>query len=205
MIICPWCGTAYVTFQSNCRNCGGPLLAADESSHSSPNEDIPIPPSAPRPISPSYVWRLTFTSGRGIAGLVLGLLGLVFTMVGAGLTLGIITAIVGIPFLFLGLLLLAAGAILLFLQYQQAQNVVSAIRDGEAARGQVLDVQQNYYTRINGRYPWIVRYQFQANGQTHEGRVSTLNPPGERLQAGKPVYILYLPGSPQWSSIYPHP
>jgi hypothetical protein len=25
MFICPWCGTAYLEFQSNCTNCGGPL------------------------------------------------------------------------------------------------------------------------------------------------------------------------------------
>ncbi len=205
MIICPWCGTTYLAFQSNCSNCGGPLLAADERSRSSSSEDLPIPPSAPRPISPRYAWRLILTSGRGIVGLVLGLLGLIFTLVGAGLTLGIITAIIGIPFLLLGLVLLAAGVVLLFLQFQQAQNVVSALRDGEATRGQIMDVQQNFYTRINGRNPWVIRYQFQAGGQAHEGRISTLNDPGERLQPGKPVYILYLPTAPQWSSIYPHP
>jgi hypothetical protein len=92
-----------------------------------------------------------------------------------------------------------------FLQYQQAQNIVGALRNGEATRGRILDVQQNYHVRINGRNPWVIRYEFQAGGQAQESSVSTLNQPGERLQAGKPVYVLYLASAPQWNSIYPHP
>lgn len=205
MIICPWCGTPYAAFQSNCGNCGGPLLSAEETSHASSSEDIPIPPSAPRPISPSYAWKLIFTDAKGIAGMVLGLLGFIFTLLGAALTIGMITAFVGIPFLCVGLVLLGAGAVLFFLQYQQAQNIVGALRDGEATRGRILDVQQNYTVRINGRNPWVIKYEFQGGGQTYESSVSTLNQPAERLQAGKPVYVLYLPSAPKWSSIYPHP
>lgn len=205
MIICPWCGTPYATFQSNCGNCGGPLLAADERSQASSSEDMPMPPSAPRPISSNYAWKLIFSSGKGIAGTVLGALGVVFTLVGAALTLGLVTAFVGIPFLCVGLLLFGGGAVLFYLQYQQAQNIVGALRNGEATRGRILDVQQNYHVRINGRNPWVIRYEFQAGGQAQESSVSTLNPPGERLQAGKPVYVLYLASAPQWNSIYPHP
>src|SRR5512140_2847805 len=102
MVVCPWCGTAYAAFQSNCSNCGGPLLPAEQGPQSSADEDFPIPPSAPRPISPRYVWRLTMAGGRGIAGMVLSLLGGIFALVGAGLTIGFVTAFVGLPFLCLG-------------------------------------------------------------------------------------------------------
>ncbi len=88
MIICPWCGTNYLTFQTNCGNCGGPLLTIDEKITSSiVSEDIPTPPLVPRPISPKYAWRLLFTDGWAIAGLVFGLLGVIFSLVGAVLTL----------------------------------------------------------------------------------------------------------------------
>ena len=30
MVTCPWCGTAHLEFQPNCKNCGGPLQVADE-------------------------------------------------------------------------------------------------------------------------------------------------------------------------------
>jgi hypothetical protein len=58
---------------------------------------------------------------------------------------------------------------------------------------------------VNGQYPWVIRYQFEANGQDHEGKVTTLNLPGQQLQAGRAVCVLYLPTAPKWSSIYPHP
>jgi hypothetical protein len=164
-----------------------------------------MPPPAPRPISTSYVWRLLSTDGWAIAALVFGLLGGIFSLVGAGLTIVIITAFVGIPFLLLGLVFLAIGGGVLNWRYQETQKVVNVLRAGEATSGKIVGIQQNYSVRINGRYPWVIRYQFQANGQNYEGKVSTLNPVGENLQAGKTVCILYLPTAPQWSSIYPHP
>ncbi len=205
-IICPWCGTNYLAFQSNCENCGGPLQAVEETITSTiPTENLSTPPSAPRAISERYVWRLLSTDGGSIAAFVFGLLGVIFSMVGAGLTLAIITAFVGIPFLLLGVAFLGIGGWVLIGRYQEAQNVVKVLREGEAARGQIVEIQENYSVRINGRHPWVIRYQFQANGQSHEGKVTTLNQPGQQLQAGKAVCILYLPTAPKWNSIYPHP
>jgi hypothetical protein len=206
MFICPWCGTNYLTFQSNCGNCGGPLLAVDEKSTSSiSGEDISTPPLAPRSISPQYARRLLFTDSWSIAAFVFCLFGVIFSPVGAGLTLGVVTAFVGRPFLLLGLAFLGAGGVVLLWRYRVAQKIVSVLREGEATRGQIVEVQENYYARINGRYPWVIRYQFQANGRSYEGKITTLNQPGQQLQAGKAVSILYLPTAPKWSSIYPHP
>jgi hypothetical protein len=67
------------------------------------------------------------------------------------------------------------------------------------------EIRENYSVTINGRHPWTIRYQFQANGQSQEGKVTTLNPPGHALQLGKAVCVLYLPTDPKWSSIFPHP
>ena len=206
MIICPWCGTNYLVFQSNCKNCGGPLQAVEGTiGLSVSTENIPIPPPAPRSISKSYVWRLLSTDGWSIAAFVFGLLGGIFCIVGAGLTVGIITAFVGIPFLLFGLAFLGIGSGVLIWRYKETQKVVDVLRVGEATSGKIIEVQENYSVRINGRYPWVIQYQFQVNGQNYEGKVSTLNPVGEKLQAGEGVCILYLPTSPQWNSIYPHP
>jgi Protein of unknown function (DUF3592) len=206
MVTCPWCGTNYPIFQSNCSNCGGILQPLEETSSSSvTTEYLPTPPSAPRPISNGYIWRLLSTDAWSVAAFVFGLLGTVFTLVGAGLTLGIITAFVGIPFLFLGLAFLGAAGGIFYWRYKETQKMVNVLRMGEATRGKIIEIQENYSVRINGRNPWEIRYQFQMNGQTYEGKVSTLNPVGETLQAGKTVWILYLPTAPEWNSIYPHP
>jgi hypothetical protein len=90
-------------------------------------------------------------------------------------------------------------------RYQIAQKIVNVLRVGEAVRGQITEVQQDYSVTVNDRNPWEIRYQFQANGQNVDGKVTTFNPLAQRFQAGKAVYILYLPTDPKWSSIYPHP
>jgi hypothetical protein len=206
MVICPWCGTNYLSFQPNCDKCGGPLQLADEEIVSPDSDEfLQTPPLPPRPISDRYVWRLLFNEGWWIATLVLGILGFVFFLVGAGLTLGVITDFVGIPFLILGIGFLIAGGWVGVWRYQIAQKVVNVLRVGEATRGQIAETQQDYSVTVNGRSPWVIRFQFQVNGQTVEGKVSTFNPLGEYLQVGKAVSVLYLPADPKWSSIYPHP
>ncbi len=206
MIICPWCGTNYLIFQSNCKNCGGPLQAVEETiGLSVSTENLPTPPSAPRPISERYVWRLLSTDGWSIAAFVFGLLGVVFSLVGAGLTIGIITAFVGLPFLLLGVVFLGIGGWVFIWRYQETQKVVKVLREGEAARGQIVEIRENISVSVNGRHPWLIRYQFQVNGRSQEGKVITLNQPGQQLQVGKAVCVLYLPTTPKWNSIYPHP
>lgn len=145
------------------------------------------------------------TDAWAVTAFVFGLLGAIFSLVGTGLTLGIITAFVGIPFLLLGFAFLGIGGWTLNWRYKETQKVVNVLRVGEATRGQIVEIQENFSVRINGRNPWVIRYQFEVNGQNYEGKVTTLTPVGEKLQAGKAVSILYLPTAPQWNSIYPHP
>jgi hypothetical protein len=208
MIICPWCGTAYETFQSNCRRCGGPLVPPAPEAAAPPEAAGPsplVPPAPPRPISGGYAWRLLLTDGGFIAAFVVGLLGMIFTVVGGVLTIFIITAFVGIPFLILGLAFLAGGGGLFYWRYGEAQKAVRVLREGEAVLGQITGVEQNLNVRVNGRYPWAISYAFQAGGRDYAGRVSTLNPPGPRLQAGQSAYVLYLPSAPDANGLYPHP
>jgi hypothetical protein len=206
MIICPWCGTNYLAFQSNCDKCGGPLQLADQDVVSTDSDDIlQTPPLPPRTISDRYAWRIFFSDRWWITGLVFGILGVVFFPLGVGLTMGVITAFVGIPFLFLGIGFLIAGGWVAVWRYQIAQKIVNVLRIGVAVRGQVTEVQQDYSVMINGRNPWVIRYQYKANGQNIEGNVTTFNSLPQQLQAGKAVSVLYLPEDPKWSSIYPHP
>ncbi len=168
--------------------------------------DVPaVPPPAPRPIAGRYAWTLLLADGWAIVAFILALLGIIFLPVGLGLTLGIITAIVGIPFLLLGLALLGAGVGLGIWRYQETQKVIGVMRIGEAAEGQITQVDEILNVEVNDRHPWQIRYQFALAGQTYEGVVKTLNPPGEALRPGKRACVLYLPGSPAQNVLYPHP
>ena len=168
-------------------------------------EEITAPPPAPRLISDKYIWRLLLTDSWGILALIFGLVGVIFSSIGAGLTLGIVTAFVGIPFLLLGLIFLVVALAVGTRRYDHARQIVNVLRTGESTQGQIIDVQKDYSVRVNRQHPSVIRYQFQVNGQDYEGNVRTLNPIGASLQAGKTVCILYLPNAPQWNSIYPHP
>lgn len=201
MVTCPWCGTAYEGFISNCKNCGGPMLPPHEEAAPGPL----IPPPAPRSIAGSYAGRLMVADGASIAGFVLALLGGIFTAVGMGLTLGVVTAFVGIPFFIMGVVIFAGGAAVLLWRYQEKRKVVEVLRNGEAILGEVADLNENVSVRVNGEHLWTVEYRFRAQGQTYVGKVTTLREPGEELRRGKPVYVLYTLDDPTVNAIYPHP
>jgi hypothetical protein len=204
MIICPYCGTRYQTFQPNCQNCGGPLLEkTEEMTRALSSEELPVPPAAPRQISNQYVWKLLATDGWWITALVLGLIGFIFSIIGSALVLGIVTVFVGIIFLPLGLALLGAGIYIFIWRYQKALKVVYVLRDGDATTGTISQVQEDLSVMINERHPWIIEYEYQVNGQPYTGKVTTLHQPAQ--QAGNMARILYLATEPQLSSIYPHP
>lgn len=203
MVTCPWCGTKYMTFQSNCYNCGGQLDFPTEPTPFQTGAVMVAPPPAPRVIADNFARKQLLTNAWAITAGTFALLGVIFTTVGFFLTIAIITAFVGIPFLFFGGIMLVLGFMGLRSQYQQALEVVNTLRHGEPVVGQVLNVEENFTVRVNQRHPWIITYRFQANGRDYEGRVSTLNTP--ELQKGQAVYVLYLPHKPESNALYPHP
>ncbi len=204
--ICPWCGTNYLTFQTNCSNCGGPMLAAGARPEPASDEgELPNPGPAPRSISSRYAWRLLWSDAWSIVALILLILGLVFGLVGGVLTLIAISAFVGRPILAYALLLLGFSIPFFIWRYRIAQKVVLVLQEGAATKGEITATNEQYSVRVNNRHPWIVRYKFTVDGRSYEGKVTTLNPPGSSLEPGQPAWILYLADAPKWNSIYPHP
>jgi hypothetical protein len=204
MVTCPWCGTNYLTFQSNCDKCGGPMALPSESGATGA-DSLPTPPPAPRPVADSYAWRLMWSDGWGVAGFIFTLLGAIFTVVGLALTVAVVTAFVGLPFVVLGLAFLIPGIILLSARYQRAMRTVGVLRLGDATTGQITRVEQNLAVRVNNQHPWKIAYQFKVHDLPYEGQVSTLNTPSAALQPGQAARVLYLPQAPQYNSLYPHP
>ncbi|MEW5764046.1 MAG: DUF3592 domain-containing protein [Acidobacteriota bacterium] len=202
-IVCPWCGTGYVAFRSNCGQCGGPLVEPGLSPSEGPGGDPPMPPPPPRAISGRYAWRLMASDGWAIGAGIFTLLGGIFTFLGALLALAIPTAFVGVPFLVLGILFLALGVAGLSRRHRVAGRVVEVLRVGEPVLGRVATVERNPMVRVNRRHPWTIAYRFEVGGSHYEGRVATLNPPA--LRPGWPVRVLYLPASPRLNTLYPHP
>lgn len=205
MITCRYCGTSYTTFQPTCQKCGGALEAPDPRSVERPGEGIAVPPPAPRQVPGNYRWRILSSDGWAITGGVFLFMGAVFGVVGIGLILGIITAFVGLPFAGLGVLMLGAGCGLVVWRYREAQQTVALLREGRSVLGEMVDVYQNLSVRVNGRHPWTAEYRYAVDGRPYEGKVVTLVRPDLRQQAGKGVYVLYQPGEPARSTIYPHP
>jgi hypothetical protein len=205
MITCPWCGTNYTSFQPTCKNCGGSLPLPEEGSREPSLKGISVPPPAPRDVPRNYTWRILLTDGWAIAGGIFGLIGLIFGLVGLGLTFAIVTAFVGLPFAGLGFLFFAGGMAALIWRYGYAQSTVAVLREGEPALGEILEVYQNFHVQVNGRHPWTIIYRFEASGQEHEGKVTTLSRPDLRQQPGARAYVLYAPADPTQNTIYPHP
>ncbi len=205
LITCPWCGTNHLEFQSNCKNCGGPLPAPSEIAVTQSRRKLEMPPEPPREISNSFAWRWLLSDGWTVAALVFTILGGTFSITGAGLTVGIITAFVGIPFLLFGLVMLAGGLAVLIWRYDQAQKALNVLRHGQATRGQITALEPNYNVRINGRTPWSIGYKFTLDGADYEGRITTLNNPSADMAPGNPAVVLYLPDAPQYNGLYPHP
>src|SRR5262245_6565639 len=137
MVTCPWCGTSYANFQSNCDRCGGPLNPPTDGAPAEAGAPSAAPPPAPRPVSDSYAWKLMATDAWGIVGLIFLLLGGIFTVVGAFLTIIVVTAFVGLPFLVLGLGFLLLGGVLASTSLRQARQTVAVLRVGEAVTGQI--------------------------------------------------------------------
>ena len=209
-ITCPWCGTQYAAFQSNCRNCGGPLPAPAPVEAppvpSSPDAPaLPAPPPPPRSIADSYTWKLLFADGVGIVAGVFAFIGAIFACVGSVLVVGIVTAPVGLPFALMGLVFGGGGGFFLRQRYLEKRRIVEVLRHGQAATGQIVNTTVNATVTVNGQHPWDIAYQFHVDGRDYEGQVTTLNPPGPQLQPGSAVHVLYMPAAPENNALYPHP
>ncbi len=203
-ITCPWCGTNHLEFQSNCKNCGGPLPAPAEVTAADARRKLTMPPAPPREISSSFAWRWLLTDGWTIAAFVLILMGGSFSLAGS-VTVGSTAAFVYLRFLIFGLLVLLGAVGILAWRYDQAHNTLRVLKDGLATRGEITSLEPNYNVRINERTPWTIRYKFTLDGTDYQGKVTTLNSPSADLAPGNPTVVLYLQGAPRYNGLYPHP
>jgi len=167
-----------------------------------PAGDLPDLPPAPRAIPGRRIWWLVLTDGMWVGALILMVLGGFFAFVGAMFTR---ENLIGLLFLLIGLGILGGGVFMLYRRIRDAVQAVQLQRTGESARGQISDVRPNYRVAINGQHPWIIRYTYQVQGQTLEGKLSTMKFMGGGVQPGRAVWVLYRADQPAKSTLYPHP
>lgn len=203
MVTCAWCGTTYGSFQSKCDNCGAALPPPEGAPEET--EVLLAPPPPPRFLPANFVWRFLLADGWAIAASIFLIIGVTFAPLGVALTVPIVTAFVGLPFLVIGVAFLGAGAGILIWRYNDARRVEEVLRTGEAVRGQIVEVAENFHVEINGRHPWTTVYRFEWLGREYEGKVTALQPPLPGQVPGRPVYVLVAPGAPERNTIYPNP
>jgi hypothetical protein len=167
--------------------------------------EITAPPPPPRDVPRSYYRRTLSADPGAITGGIFLLMGAIFGVVGFGLTIAVVTAFVGVPFLGLGILFLGSGIGLLIWCYQKARQMEQILRGGDTTLGEITDVYPNMHVQVNGRHPWTVQYRYEVAGQRYEGKMTTLIRPDLRQQPGKRVYVLYSSGENTNSTLYPYP
>lgn len=205
ILTCPWCGTSEVETRTNCKNCGGPLPPRSADYDSAPDEMPAEPPPPPREISENYVRQLMFANAWTITSIIFSAVGAIFAFVGLILTILLITAFIGIPFLGIGTALTVFGVMNLNKQHKKAKNTVEVLRRGSAAEGVITEVEQDYSVSVNKRYPYCIKYNYTVEGQSYEGSATTFKDPSHNYWRGKKTWVLYLPEKPAQNSLYPHP
>ncbi|MBN1150407.1 hypothetical protein JXA84_04195 [candidate division WOR-3 bacterium] len=203
---CPWCGTIETETRTNCKNCGGPLpvlrtvfIDEDEEFLFDP------PPLPPRQISDSYVKKIAASNALFIMSFVFSIVGGCFGLVGFILTILLITAVIGIPFLILGTVILVFGIFTLKNQYELAKEKVNVLRIGEATEGKIASYEENKNITVNKKHPKIIKYEFFLNYIKYTGEITTYKDLSHLYYEGKKVWILYMPENPEKNTLYPHP
>ena len=114
--------------------------------------------------------KKTGLGGLGIAGLILGFMGIVYLILGVCLWMNLEeeVGIIGIIFTVVGGLLLLLALIFLMIVLKKHRNTQKLVESGRYIWGDVVDCVPNYNVRVNGRHPYrlIVQYR-DAMGVIH--------------------------------------
>ncbi len=196
-ITCPWCGQRNPADALECRSCGGPLPVSG-------SDPGPEPPPPPRQLPKGYKNRVLWKNAPGNA------IGLVFAVI--GISLLCIFAPVGLISGLLPILCIGGGMGVIFaligggLLYTGVRNGLRKIRPyelGYAAIGEITEIYRDTSMEVNGRNPWAVRYQFEADGQLYEGKATTWKYAPNLHKSGDRVHVLYLTEDPEQNALYP--
>lgn len=146
--------------------------------------------------------RKFLSTASGVVALVLSIVGGVFFSVGAALTIGAAMtasatepaeghsplAIIGVIFAALGAVIGVAGFLLGLARFRALQRYRRLLDQGAEVQGQITEVAQNLWVRVNRRHPWKIAYRYVVDGVEYFGSESMLERP-VNLQVGQSVTV----------------
>jgi hypothetical protein len=100
-------------------------------------------------------------------------------------------------FLILGIFLWRRGI-------KEAEGELIPLANGVTAKGEIVSIREDQTKSINGRYPKILEFVFNANGYKHVGSVPNIMDPVEQWRKpGDEIWVVYMPHDPDMSSVWP--
>lgn len=141
-----------------------------------------------------------FAEATGIVSLVFSIIGFVFMPVGFFLLSYRETFPIGAIFTCVGGLILLAAFAVGFWRFRILRAREELLRFGVATEGTILSMVQNLSVRVNRRHPWIIHYQYMANGASYDGHESLMNLPN-RLVIGASIPVVYDRVNPSRSAL----
>lgn len=135
---------------------------------------------------------VTLGTGVGIVALVCTILGIVFTSTGLALATFVWPQVIGITFLCIGGGILAVGVGLAAIRLKALRRRAWLLETGLESCGTIVDLVQNPQVRLNGRNPWLVRYQYEVQGCAYQGRETMMDLPAG-YERGASVAVMYDP------------
>lgn len=153
-------------------------------------------PPAPRALSPDM------RADANAPGRMLRILGAIWAVLGGGATISLAALGAPLPALagVVGVLGVALG--LLGLGLALRRRAEALYRTGLEARGAVTRVEQDFRQRINGRYPWRVRYTYETPAGPQEGVVTSWTEAPPDAAPGQRLVVLYDPAAPGRSVVW---
>lgn len=177
IVKCPWCRSQFANAViSNCTNCGGPVEYQKDISTLGSKPSL-----APRDLPKKFVRRVKY-------------FGNVYTIIGMVFTIPFIWSII---FPIIGIFLWRKGI-------KDANDELVPLKYGDVTEGEISSIEMDGSKTINGRHPFVVNFSFKVNGQIYSGNVGNIfDPVNQFKKQGDPVWVVYMPGDPSLSSVWP--
>ena len=141
-------------------------------------------------IGPMYV----FTEPLAKFGLYFGIIALAVTFV--FLIVNPVTALFPMAFLAIAVGVGSAG-------WNAGRKRLRAWRYGKPAPAEIIWIGQDTSYRVNGKSPWMMRYQFSVGTETVTGTRKSFNESITNLRLHEKIWVVYLPENPAISAEWP--
>lgn len=155
----------------------------------------PAPPPAPRSLPPGFGPGYPFRNALAMFALMFSGISVVllvlFTLAGSWFG-----AIIPLVFVVIGVAIGSAG-------WRAATRRLEAWHMGTAARAVITWIGQDTSHKVNGKSPFMFKYEFEVDGVDYVGTRKSFNPALTGLDLGDHIWIVHLPRDPTISAEWP--